>query len=83
MPLEVVLRNAICHFDLSDSGCRRGVRCTYAHGWSDRVEWICPTCTQKQKIECDSKWDHILKYQRIGVFLVDDSRTGANFLDDA
>ncbi len=28
----------LCHFDLSNNGCRRGVRCTYAHGWSDRVE---------------------------------------------
>ena len=69
----------LCRFDLDTSGCRRGARCTYAQCWSDRVEWICPVCTQMQKVECESKWQHILKYQRIGVFVVNDGRTVANF----
>ena len=73
----------LCRFDLDGDGCRRGARCTYAHGWSERVEWICPVCTQLQKMDCESKWQHILKYQRIGVYVVDDGRTVANFLDDS
>ena len=40
-------------------------------------------CTQMRKSECESKWQHILKYQRIGVFVVGDDRTVANFLDDS
>ena len=71
----------LCRFDLDTSVCRRGARCTYAHGWSDRVEWICPVCTQVRKIACESKWQHILKYQHVGVFVVDDGRTVANYLD--
>ena len=35
------------------------------------------------KIECESKWQHNLKYQCIGVFVVNDGRTVANFLDDS
>ena len=45
--------------------------------WSGFVQYV-----QMQKTECDSKWQHILKYQRIGVYVVDDGPTVANFLDN-
>ena len=28
----------LCRFYLDDGDCRRGARCTYAHGWHDRIE---------------------------------------------
>ena len=64
----------LCRFYLDDGDCR-----TYAHGWHDRIEWTCPVCTQKKKIECDSKWQHI--HQRVGVFSVEDGQTVADFLE--
>ena len=35
-----------CRFHL-DGTCRRS-RCTYAHSWGERAEWICPKCTDKE-----------------------------------
>ena len=70
----------LCRYHL-DGECRRGARCTYAHSWGDRLEWICPSCTKNKKIECESKWQHILSYKNLGVMLVEDGRTVADFLD--
>ena len=38
----------LCRFHLEGS-CRRGQRCTYAHSWSERSEWICPVCSKHDK----------------------------------
>ena len=70
----------LCRFHLEGS-CRRGLRCTYAHGWGERSEWICPICSKQNGIECEHKWDHILQYQRVGIYSVADGRTVAEFLD--
>ena len=69
----------LCRHHL-DGDCRRGVRCTYAHSWDERLEWICPTCTNDHKLECDNKWQHILSYKKLGVMVVDDGRSVADFL---
>ena len=57
------------------------IQCTYAHSWSERSEWICPICSKQDEFECQQKWDHILQYQRVGVYSVADGRTVAEFLD--
>ena len=67
-----------CRFHL-DGTCRRS-RCTYAHSWGERAEWICPKCTDKEKTECDFKWEHILQYKRLGVYCTGDGRTVADYL---
>ena len=48
----------LCRHHL-DGDCRRGVRCTYAHSWDERLEWI---------------------YKKLGVMVVDDGRSVADFL---
>ena len=67
------------HFHLKGN-CRRGSRCTYAHSWAERIEWTCPICTVDGKLDCDQKWQHILKYRRVGVYTVLDGRTVGEFL---
>ena len=69
----------LCHFHLNGT-CRRGQRCTYAHNWAERLEWICPICTNDGEIDCDTKWQHY-KYKRIGVYSVADGRIVAEFLE--
>ncbi len=69
----------LCHFHL-DGTCRCGQRCTYAHSWDERLEWICPICTKDGKCICDEKWQHILQYKCIGVYVVADGRTVGEFL---
>ena len=69
----------LCRFHL-EGYCRRGDRCTYAHSWEDRLEWICPTCSKDNKVDCDQKWEHILNYKCVGVFKVLDGRTVSDFL---
>ena len=67
------------------SGGQLPVRITvylYAHSWSERSEWICPVCSMHDKIECDQKWEHILQYNRVGIYRVLDGRTVAEFLDN-
>ena len=70
----------LCQFHLEGS-CRRGLRCTYAHSWSERSEWICPICSKQDEFECQQKWEHTLQYQRVGIYSVADGRTVAEFLD--
>ena len=62
------------------SSLYRGSRCTYAHSWSERIKWTCPICTVDEKLDCDQKWQHILKYRRVGVYTVLDGRTVGEFL---
>ena len=69
----------LCHFHLKGN-CQRGSRCTYAHSWAERIEWTCPICTVDGKLDCDQKWQHILKYRRVGVYTVLDGRTVGEFL---
>ena len=59
----------LCRFHLEGS-YPRGLRCTYAHGWSERSEWICPICSKQDEIECQQKWEHILQYHRVGIYSV-------------
>ncbi len=44
-------------------------------------EWICSICTDGGKRECDPKWQHILKYECIGVYTVVDGRTVKEFFE--
>ena len=37
-------------------------------------------CTVDGKLDCDQKWQHILKYRRVGVYTVLDGRTVGEFL---
>ncbi len=76
-----VVKCELCRFHLEGT-CHRGQRCTYAHSWSERVEWICPKCSKNNEIECEQKWDHIFQYKRVGIFSVTDGRTVAEYLDD-
>ena len=69
----------LCRFHL-ERYCRRGERCTYAHSWEDRLEWISPTCSKDNKVDCDQKWKHILNNKCVGVFKVLDGRTVSDFL---
>ena len=42
---------------------------------------ICPICSKQDEFECQQKWEHILQYQRVGIYSVADGRTVAEFLD--
>ena len=63
-----------------DGTCRRGQRCTFAHSWAERLEWICPICTKDGKIDYDSNII-ILQYKFIGLYCVADGRTVGEFLE--
>ena len=69
----------LCHFHL-EGNCRRGSRCTYAQSWAERIEWTCPICTVDGKLDCDQKWQHILKCRHVGVYTVLDGLTVGEFL---
>ena len=43
------------------------------------VPCICP---KQDEIDCQQKWEHILQYQRVGIYSVADGRTVAEFLDN-
>ena len=60
----------LCCYHLQGS-CRRGARCTYAHSWDERLERICQICTKDDRVECDTKWEHILKYIQLGPYQVE------------
>ena len=78
--IDTILALALSHIGPEYNGdCRRGVRCTYAHSWDERLEWICPTCTNNHKLECHNKWQHILSYKKLGVMVVDDGRSQLHY----
>ena len=79
MLLRVVCTNVMCCYHPQGS-YRRGARCTYAHFWDERLEWICPICTKDDKFECDMKWEHILKYIQLGPYQVENGQTVAEFM---
>ena len=37
-------------------------------------------CTVDGKLDCDQKWQHVLKYRRVGVYTVLDGQTVGEFL---
>ena len=46
------------------------IQCTYAHSWSERSEWIGSIFSKQDEFECQQKWEHILQYQRVGIYSV-------------
>ena len=54
-------------------------RCTYAHSWSEKLEWIGPICSKQD--ESTKVGPYTPVYQRVGLYSVADGRTVAEFLD--
>ena len=49
-------------------------------GYQTIYEWICLICTKDDRVECDMKWEHILKYIQLGPYQVENGQTVAEFL---
>ena len=59
--------------------CRKDSKdCSFAHSWDERLEYICPVCTDD---ECLKKRQHMSKYKLWGVYVVEDGRSVSDYLN--
>ena len=62
--------------------CRKDSKdCSFAHSWDERLEYICPVCTDDGLTECLKKRQHMSKYKLWGVYVVEDGRSVSDYLN--
>ncbi len=62
--------------------CRRSsTDCPFAHSWDERLEYICPACTEDGLLECVKKRQHISNYRLWGIYAIEDGRSVSDYLN--